>query len=90
MPKRDQKSVANVTSNLEKHKREVIENGRFKIQKKKEKHNSMRFLSHRKWDMMNQKWEGIHTEKRRKTFRRGDSVKGYWFLRIAAAKERMH
>lgn len=62
MPKRDQKSVANVTSNLEKHKREVIENGRFKIQKK-EKHNNMRFLSHRKWDMMNQKWEGIHTEK---------------------------
>lgn len=35
MPKRDQKSVANVTSNLEKHKREVIENGRFKIQKKR-------------------------------------------------------
>lgn len=31
--------------------------------KKKEKHNNMRFLSHRKWDMMNQKREGIHTEK---------------------------
>lgn len=61
MPKRDQKSVANVTSNLEKHKREVIENGRSKIQK--EKHNDMRFLSHRKWDIMNQKNEGIHTEK---------------------------
>lgn len=77
MPKRDQKSVANVTSNLEKHKREVIENGRFKIQ-----HNNMRFLSHKEWGMIKKDFT-----KKRKTFRRGGSVKGYWFKDRSCKRE---
>lgn len=90
MPKRDQKSVANVTSNLEKHKREVIENGRFKIQKKKRKTQQHAFSFSQKMGYDEPKMGRNSHRKRRKTFRRGDSVKGYWFLRIAAAKERMH